>query len=314
MLKRVKAFAPATVANISCGFDILGFAIDKPGDEAVVSLSEKPGITIKNIFGNKSSLSFDIEKNCATVPIIEYLKHFGLEKNIGIELELYKNLPLSSGMGSSAASSVVGVYAVNHLLGNKITKNELLPFILMGEELACGCPHADNAAPSLLGGITLIREYQPLDIVDIDFPESLYCTLIHPHIKIDTFTARNILPKSIPLYVHVKQSGNIAGLITGFLKKDISLIQRSFKDIIVEPIRSELIPLFDNLKEAALVEGALGCSISGSGPSVFALSNSFEIANKIAESMSNIYDSSNNKYDIFVSKINKAGAVILEEE
>jgi homoserine kinase len=314
MLNKVKAFAPATVANISCGFDILGFALEKPGDEVIATLSDKPGLRISKIHGDNERLSYEPGNNCATVPIIEFLKQTYPDIKIGIEIELFKNLPLGSGMGSSAASSVVGVYAVNRLLGDKLSKSELLPFILKGEELACGCPHADNVAPSLFGGITLIRDYFPLDIVDIDYPETLYCSLVHPHIRIDTITARKILPISIPLSTHVKQSGNLAGLVAGLITKNISLINRSFNDIIVEPIRSKLIPGFDEIKNRALESGAIGCSISGSGPSVFALSGNFVDAGSIAKAMSDVFKKNNLECDVFVSKINRSGSVIIEEE
>ncbi len=314
MLKRVKAFAPATVANIACGFDILGFAMEQPGDEVILSLSDIPGVRIKEIHGNKESLSCDVDKNCATLPIVEYLKYQNLNEKTGIDVELFKNLPLCSGMGSSAASSVVGVYAANRLLGDKLTKSELLPFILKGEELACGSPHADNAAPSLLGGITLIRDYSTMDIVNIDFPESLYCTLIHPDMRIDTITARRILPLTISLAQHVKQSGNLAGLIAGLMKKDISLISRSFEDIIAEPVRSGLIPSFKELRQISIESGAIGFSISGSGPSLFALSENEIIAKKVAEETDGLLNRINMPHEIYISKINKSGAVILEEE
>jgi homoserine kinase len=314
MLNKVRAFAPATVANISCGFDILGFALEKPGDEIIATLVKEPGVKIIKINGHEDGLSYDPEKNCATVPIIAYLKFLGLDQKIGIEIELFKNLPLCSGMGSSAASSVVGLYAVNRLLGDKMSKSELLPFILKGEELACGCAHADNAAPSLLGGITLIRDYSPLDIVDIDFPESLYCSLVHPDMRIDTLAARDILPVSISLNTYVKQSGNLAGLIAGLIKNDISLIGRSLNDIIVEPVRGKLIPAFDEIKKKAMENGALGFSISGSGPSVFALSDNAENAESIAKAMEAVFKNVNLGCEVYVSKINSVGSVILKEE
>jgi len=314
MLKIVKAFAPASIGNLSVGFDILGLSIDCIGDEVKVTLSNKPGVRLNKIYGNSNSLSLDPEKNCVTVPIIEYLSYLNLLDKIGIEVELYKNLPLKSGMGSSASSSVAGVFATNYLLGNKLSRIDLLNFILKGEELASGAKHADNVAPSLLGGITLVRNNEPIDIIKINYPENLVCVLAHPDLYVDTYTARKILPEKIYLKDFVKQSANLSGFIIGMMTNDFNLISRSFSDIIVEPVRKNLLPFFDDLKKAILETDALGMGISGSGPSVFALAQSQKDAEKIKSSMIKVFERFNLKNEIYISKISKEGAKIITEE
>jgi homoserine kinase len=237
------------------------------------------------------------------------LKH--LDETRGIELRLEKKMPLGSGLGSSAASAVVAVVAVNELLGRPLSKRDLLPFALEGERIACGSAHADNAAPSLLGGFVLIRSYTPLDVIPLPTPEKLYATVIHPHIEIQTKDARGILKQQISLSNAITQWGNTAGLVAGILMSDYDLISRSLHDVIVEPIRSILIPKFYELKQAALDAGALGCSISGSGPSLFALTDSHDTAQKVANAMTLVLDNIGIGSDVFISKVNQEGAKIL---
>lgn len=313
MLKKVRAFAPATIANINCGFDILGMALEKPGDEVIVKRTPDIGIKL-NSFSSCKSLSNDPDKNCVTIPIIHFLKHINLYDKIGIEVELIKNLPLGSGMGSSAASSVAGVFAVNHLLGEPLKRKELMPFILEGEAYACGTAHADNAAPSLLGGVQLVRSYEPLDIIEIEYPDKLHVVLIHPDMRIDTITARELMPQAIPMNLFVKQTGNLAGLITGLMRSDDDLIKRSLEDFVAEPVRKTLIPFFDSVKSAAIGSGALGFGISGSGPSLFALCSSSSIAEGCSIAIAENLNGLNIKHQVYVSKISKQGALILEEE
>lgn len=313
MLKIVRAFAPATIANINCGFDILGMALEKPGDEVIVKRIPDIGIKL-NCFSSCKSLSNDPEKNCITIPIIHFLKHINLYDKIGIEVELIKKLPLGSGMGSSAASSVAGVFAVNHILGEPLKREELMPFILEGEAYACGSAHADNAAPSLLGGIKLVRSYIPLDIIEITYPDKLHVVLIHPDMRIDTITARELMPKAIPMNIFVKQTGNLAGLITGLMRSDDDLIIRSLEDFVAEPVRKTLIPFFDSVKAAAMGSGALGFGISGSGPSLFALCSSISVAECCSFAVAKYLNDLSIKHQIYVSKISSQGALILEEE
>ncbi|UCE08737.1 MAG: homoserine kinase, partial [bacterium] len=265
MKDQIHIFAPATVANVACGFDILGFAIDNPGDEVILTKKKDPGVSISKITGDQSELPIDPEKNTAGVAVLTFLKY--LKSNQGIDIELHKKMPLGSGLGSSAASAVASVFAANILLDNPLDKQQLLPFALEAEKIACGVAHADNAAPALLGGFVLIRSYDPLDVVRISTPQKLFCTIIHPQIEIRTEDARKILKKEILFKDAIIQWGNIAGLIAGLIKSDYGLIQRSMQDVIIEPVRSILIPRFQEIKNAAIGAGALGCSISGSGPS-----------------------------------------------
>lgn len=309
MKESIKVFAPATVANVACGFDVLGFAVENPGDEVILKLKSSPGIKIASITGDEGRLPKDAEKNTVGVSISHFLKHLGTKQ--GIEVSLNKKMPLGSGLGSSAASAVAGVFAVNQLLGNPMTQEELLPFAMEGERLACGSAHADNVAPSLLGGFVLVRSYDPLDIVRIPTPDSLYCTIIHPQIEVQTKDARDILKKQILLKDAVIQWGNVAGLIAGLMKSDYGLIGRSMQDVIVEPIRSILIPGFDEVKASALAAGALGCGISGSGPSIFALSKEEETARKVGIKMEEVFSSLDIGSEVYVSKINQAGPVVI---
>ncbi len=310
MAQVVRAFAPATVANVACGFDVLGFAVERPGDEVEITLDENlEGVEIELIDGDEGELPLDPMQNTVSRVIIEYMKVVG--RKDGVRIKLFKQMPLKSGLGSSAASSVVGVYAVNHLLGKPLPDEALLRFAIAGEELACGSAHADNVAPALLGGFVLVRSYAPLDVVRLPTPEKLHCTLIHPHIEVKTKDARSILRKEIPMHSAVQQWGNLGGLIAGLYREDYELIGRSLQDVIVEPVRSLLIPGFDRAKKAALDAGALGCSISGSGPSLFALSTSEADAERIGTAMRQSFTDLGIGTDQYVSKVSPTGPRIL---
>ncbi len=311
-MKSVTVFAPATVANVACGFDIFGFAVNEPGDVAKVTLRENPGVEITRITGDNGKLPRTAEKNTAGFAALRYLET--IQSQQGVSIELHKKMPLSSGLGSSAASAVAVLFAINTLFDNRLTKSELLSIALQSEKLACGAAHADNAAPALFGGFLLIRENNPPDIVELPVPENLYCTIIHPEIEINTADARNILAPNVPLKDAVKQWANTAGLVAGLYRKDLTLISRSMNDYIIEPQRAKLIPHFYEIKKAALDRGALGCSISGSGPSLFALSNSQEIAQKIAGSMSAVLANYNICNQIYISTINTEGPKIIAQE
>jgi homoserine kinase len=308
-MKSIKVFAPATVANVTCGFDILGFAVHEPGDEVILKLSNSDQINIKEITGDQGVLPREVEKNTVSVAIQAFMEHLG--EKIGVDIYLEKKMPLGSGLGSSAASAVAGVYAMNALLDQPLTPLELLPFAMQGEVMACGEAHADNVAPALLGGFVLIRSYNPLDVVQIDSPKDLYASIAHPQIEIATKDARSILKKSLLLKDAIKQWGNVAGLITGLIKEDYQLIGRSMEDVIVEPVRSMLIPGFDQVKQAAIDSGALGCGISGSGPSIFALSKSLDEAEKVGASMDACFRSLEISTDLFISQVNQQGPLIL---
>lgn len=310
MKESIRVFAPATVANVGCGFDVLGFALHEPGDELIVRLNHSGRTTISRITGDGGKLSADPTKNTAGVVIDAFLRQLGLTQ--GVDVELNKKMPLGSGLGSSAASAVAAIFAINELMGRPLTKRELLPFAMEGELMACGAAHADNVAPSLLGGFVLIRSYDPLDVVQIPIPKDLVATVVHPHIEIRTEDARSILKKSILLRDAIVQWGNIGGLLTGLMLSDYGLISRSLQDVIIEPVRSLLIPEFDNVKRASMENGALGCSISGSGPSIFALSTSFAAAAQIADAMRLTLAKVNIASDLYLSPINEIGPKILD--
>ena len=305
----IKVFAPATVANVTCGFDILGFAVDQPGDEITLQKSDFGEVRIKEITGDGGALPLDADKNTCGAVIKSYLKNLSI--NQGIDIYLNKKMPLGSGLGSSAASSVAAIFAINELLGKPKKLEELLPYAMEGERVACGAAHADNVAPGLYGGFVLIRSYDPLDVIRLKTPDELYATLVHPHIEVKTKDAREILRKQIYFKDSIKQSGNVAGLIAGLLTSDYSLISRSMHDYIVEPIRSILIPGYTEVKDAAMEIGALGAGISGSGPSIFALSNDHDIAKKIALKMKSVYTGFDIESETYVSKINQTGPKIL---
>ena len=307
----IKAFAPATVANVACGFDIFGFAIQEPGDVVEVRRRDEPGIVITNITGDDGRLPRAAEKNAVTVVMLHLLKHLGLS-DVGCEVVLHKNMPLGSGMGSSAASAVAGVVAMNELLDCPLSRQELLPFAMEGERIASGSAHADNVGPSLMGGFVVIRSYNPLDIFSIPVPEDLFCTLVHPDIEINTKDARYILRNEVSLKNTIAQMGNVAGLVAGLMKSDYQLISRSMVDVIIEPVRSILIPEFKQVKQAAISNGALGCSISGSGPSMFALSRGVETAQRVGKAMQETFRNVGIDANSHISGINQGGPVILE--
>lgn len=311
-LTEVKVFAPASVANVSCGFDVMGFALKYPGDEIVARKSEKAGIRITKITGEEGVLPTSVEKNTAGVAAQKLVD--SLDRDIGIELEIHKKMPLGSGLGSSAASAVGAVVAVNRLLGSPYESRALLSFAAEGELVACGTAHLDNVAPSLLGGFVFIRSQEEEDIFELECPQPLFATVVHPHIEIKTKDTRNVLRRDISLQKAVTQWGNIGGLVAGILQGDYGLISRSLQDVIIEPIRSVLIPGFDEVKNAALEAGALGSGISGSGPSIFALSATEEIAGKVGKEMQRAFDRIQLDNEVYVSKINRQGPRILEEK
>ncbi len=305
----VKVFAPATVANVGCGFDVLGFALHEPGDEVVMRLNNSGKTTISRITGDGGKLPTDPIKNTAGVVVDAFLAHLG--QRPGVDIEVHKKMPLGSGLGSSAASSAAAIFAINELMGRPLSRAQLLPFATEGERAACGSAHADNVAPSLLGGFVLVRSYDPLDVVPIPIPKDLVATVIHPHIEIRTEDARSILKKSILLRDAITQWGNIGGLLTGLILNDYGLIGRSLQDVIIEPVRSLLIPEFDTIKRVALECGALGCSISGSGPSIFALSNALPTAGRIADAMKYALRQVGIDSDVYISPINEQGPKVL---
>ncbi|RZK71549.1 MAG: homoserine kinase [Pedobacter sp.] len=307
--KSIKVFSPATVANVVCGFDILGFAVNEPGDELYMELCDEPGVVITSIEGDDGKLPLDPDKNTVSACVKSVLKHLGRE-DIGVKLKLTKKMPLGSGLGSSSASAVAGIFAINELLDRPLTKHELLPFAMEGEALACGHGHADNVAPALFGGFTLIKSYEPLEVIELPVP-NLYCALLYPHVDVPTRDARQIIRSKVLLKDAVTQWGNIAGLISSLYQKDYDLLGRCMKDVIVEPIRSMLIPEFDRMKEMAMENGALGFGISGSGPTVFSLFRSPDDAQRVLLTMQQMLLDKGIESNIYMSEINKTGPVVI---
>ena len=309
-MKTIKVFAPATVANVVCGFDVLGFAVDAPGDEVIMRLTGNPGVSILKIEGDNGRLPLSAEKNTVSASVQHYLKHIN-RTDIGVEIELYKKMPIGSGLGSSSASTVAGLFAINSLLDNYLTPIELVPFAMKGEELACGFGHADNVAPAVLGGFVLIRSYEPLDIIKLPVPKNLYCAIVFPDVDVPTRDARQMIRKNVLLKDAVIQWGNVAGLVSGLFMNDLDLIGRSMHDVLVEPTRSILIPDFYKMREMALQTGAISFGISGSGPSVFAFARdeqtAHNITHKIQQHLTNLHIASN----AYVSAINEQGPKIL---
>jgi len=306
-MNEIKIFCPATIANISCGFDVLGLCLETVGDEMIIRKSDVKGIKIKKIVGE--DLPLETSKNVAGVAALALLD--AVDYKFGFEIEIYKNIKPGSGIGSSAASAAGAVFGINELLGKPFTRKELVEFAMKGEAIASGSEHADNVAPAILGGITLVRSSAPLDIIKIESPSELYATVIHPQIELKTSEMRAVLQPMIPLKSAILQWGNLGGLIAGFYTSDYELIGRSLHDEIVEPLRGPFIPKFDVIKKTALENGALGSGISGSGPSIFALSKGIETANRIAKAMFVVYEDMNMPFEIHVSKVNPEGVKII---
>ena len=306
-MNEIKIFCPATIANLSCGFDVLGTCLENVGDNMVIRKTNQKGIRITKIIG--ANLPLETENNVAGVAGLALLNAVDCE--FGFEIEIYKNIKAGSGIGSSAASAAGAVFGINELLGKPFSRKELVQFAMQGEVLASGSAHADNVAPCLLGGFTLVRGYNPLDVIRIDAPSELYAVVLHPHIEVKTSDARAVLTPMIPLKDAITQTGNLGGLIAGLYTNDYNLIGRSLKDVLIEPLRKHLIPNFDQVKNAALQNGALGSGISGAGPSIFALCKGQEIAENVALAMSESYQNTNIEFDIHISKINPIGVKMI---
>ena len=308
-MKKVKISAPATVANLVCGFDILGMALNDPNDLMEVSLLEEPVIRIKH--ADDYDLPVEPAKNVAGAALISLQE--ACENKVGFEVVINKRIKPGSGLGSSAASSAGAVVAANHLLGNIFSNEDLVRFAMNGEKVASGVKHADNLAPCIYGGVTLIRAILPLDIIPLSAPP-LCVTVVHPQIEVKTSDARQILRKEVQLKNAIMQWGNIAGLVTGFLKNDYALIGRSLEDVIIEPVRSILIPGFDEVKKNSKEAGALGGGISGSGPSIFMLSQEEKIAKKVENIMKSVFENIGVDFKTYVTSINYEGVRIVSRE
>jgi len=308
-MKEVTVYAPATVANVVCGFDILGFALNEPNDILVMRTVNKKGVTIIN--KDDYNLPTIPEKNVIGAALLALLDE--VKEDIGFEVESTKIIKPGSGIGSSAASAAGCVVGANHLLNNRFSNEDLVRFAMFGEKVASGVKHADNIAPCIYGGVTLIRCIHPLDIVPITSP-SLWVTIVHPQIEVKTSDAREILKKQILLKDAIRQWGNIAGLVVGFMKSDYDLISRSLVDVIVEPIRSILIPGFDEVKAKSIDTGALGGGISGSGPSIFMLSKDEATALAVEKTIIEIYNKIGIDFHTYVSTINNNGIKVIDND
>ena len=306
-MEEIRVSAPATVANVVCGFDCLGFALSAPNDEMLVRLIDEKTVRIVN--HDEYNLPTEPEKNVAGAALLSMLKT--ITEDCGFEVEITKHIKPGSGIGSSSASAAGAVVAANHLLNQRFTKRELVEFAMDGEVVASGARHADNVAPCVFGGFTLVRSNHPLDIVELEFPP-LFVTVVHPQIEVKTSDAREILKQKIALKDAVAQWSNVAALVAGLQKGDYQLIARSLEDRIIEPIRSILIPKFDEIKRESKAAGALGGGISGSGPSIFMLSETETTARAVENAMRDVYAATEIEFNIYVSPINASGVTIAD--
>ncbi len=306
----IAAYAPGSVSNVACGFDVLGFAMDEPGDIVVAGQRDEPGVGIDAIHGDGGRLPLDPAKNTAGAAALALLER--LETTRGVTLTIHKGLPLASGVGSSGASAVAAVVAVNELLGRPASMELLLACAMAGEQAGCGASHPDNVAPSLYGGFVLARSANPPDIVRLPVPEGLACAVLHPHVEVQTGAARALLGDTVSLRDAVRQWGNLGALVAALFTHDRALLSRSLEDVIAEPKRAALVPGFFAVKAAALAAGALGCSLSGSGPSVFALAASLDEAKRAGDAMAGAFDrESSVGVDLWVSMVGRQGARIV---
>jgi homoserine kinase len=306
-MKKITIQSPATIANLVCGFDVLGLALEAPYDVMTLELQDQPGLLIQHVDG--FGLPTIPEENVAGAALIAMLEQ--VNDAPGLKLTIDKRIMPGSGLGSSAASAAGAVFAANQLLGKSFSSNDLIRFAMFGEKVASGVKHADNITPCLLGGVTLIRSILPLDVISLDAP-AMFITVVHPQIEVRTSDARQILKKEVPLKLAIKQWGNIAALVAGLMQGDHDLIGRSLEDVIIEPARSILIPGFDRIKKACLEAGALGGGISGSGPSIFMLSKSQQTALEVEQVMQEIYKEIGIDFRTYVTKLNKKGITITE--
>lgn len=317
MTSRLRVFCPATLSNLGPGFDILGLALDQPGDAVEAELSEEPGVRIVEISGDGGQLSLAADENVAGVAAGHLLRRAACTaQGRGVRLWLHKGIPIASGLGGSAASSVAGAFAVNELLGRPFSREQLIESALAGEKLAAASVHGDNIVPCLLGGIALIRSLAPPDIVSLPIPPALHLAVVHPHCVVSTAAARALLEgRRYPLEDAIANSANVAAFVSALYRDDIPLLARSIVDRLVEPLRAPLVPGFAQVKEAALAGGALACSISGSGPTMFAVTDSRPRAASAAEAMRRAFaDAAGLDSDVFVGQVNRAGTVVVSSE
>lgn len=306
-MNEIRVFSPATVSNVACGFDVLGFPLESVGDEMVVRKTIKKGLVITKIEGFE--LPFEISKNVASVSAQALID--SIEPDFGFEIEIYKKIKPGSGIGSSGASATSSVYAINELLGRPFNKLELTNFAMKGEFIASNSEHADNIAPAIFGGFNLVKSLHPLQVLQLPTPKNLYVVIIHPQIEIKTSESRGALPKMVSLSDATKQLSELGGLVHALHTSDYELMKNSLKDHLIEKHRSKLIPYFDELQSKSIAAGAIGCSISGSGPSVFALTRGKDMAISVESIFKSVYSKSNIDFATYVSKISSNGVVTI---
>jgi homoserine kinase len=307
----IAVFAPGSVSNVACGFDVLGFALDEPGDVVSAAVQSESGVSIAAIHGDGGRLSLDPRRNTASAAVIALLQR--LETTRGISLTLHKGVPLASGIGSSGASAVAAVVAANEVLGRPAPLQMLLECAMAGEAAGCGASHPDNVSPSLFGGFVLARSAQPPDIVRLPIPAGLACAVLHPHIEVETGAARKLLGDQVLLSDATRQWANVGGLVAALYSNDLALLSRSLVDAIAEPKRAALVPGLAAVKSAAIAAGALGASLSGSGPSIFALAPSLEIAQAAGAAMKRAFDAASNAgSDLWVCPVGRQGARVIK--
>lgn len=304
----IKVFSPGSITNLSCGYDILGLCLQNRGDEITVSKTNKKGIIIKSVEGYH--LTKDINKNVAGIAAQALLKNINV--NYGFEIEIKKGIKPGSGIGSSAASSAGTVFAINQLLDSPFSHLDLIKSSMEGERFVSGSYHADNVAPIIIGGITLVRSIESIDVIKLPSPKSLEVIIVRPNIEIKTSDSRKVVKKKVKIEKMVQQSANLGSFISSLYTEDFDLMSKSVVDEIIEPDRSMLIPEFDNIKKISKDSGAIAVGISGSGPSIFSLSNNSSTSNKILDNITSHFEKLNIDYDGFVSKINSTGIKILE--
>ena len=318
--ERVRVFAPATLSNLGPGFDVLGLAVERPGDYVAAEWSDASGVNIVEVCGDGARLPTDPNANVVGIAAAAVLRAYDSRATVrrppGVRLWLDKRMPLASGLGSSAASSVGGALAVAELLGGVFDRDELIMCALEGERAMSGLVHADNVAPCVTGGITLIRSYSPMELLSLPVPDGLRIAVVHPHTAVVTAEARRLVAeRSFKITQAVANLGQLGALVTALHRSDLELFGRSISDALVEPVRAPLVPGFSAVKQAALEAGALGCSLSGSGPSVFAFARSDDQAQDLADRMATRFrDAAGLESDSYVGKVNMRGARRVTEE
>ena len=303
----IKIFSPATVANVGCGFDVLGLCLDKVGDQMVIRKTQRKGIFITKIEGFE--LPYAVHENVAGVSALAMYNELNVD--FGFEIEIYKKIKPGSGIGSSAASAAGSVFGMNYLLDNAFDKIDLIKFAMNGEAVASKSEHADNIAPAILGGFTLVKQNNPLEVIQLPTPKALHAVIVHPQIEIKTADSRAVLPKNVALSDAITQWSNVGSLVHALHTSDYNLIGKSLKDVVIEPHRSKLIPNFNSLRKISLESGALGCSISGSGPSLFSLCEGLENARKVEANQRRFMTNIGIPFETHISKINTEGIKIL---